>query len=107
MSTLHYCDQCEVAIPKVAKIFHTRDRKILCSSCHEEAVHRRKERAHRYLEEQARKTPVDRQKLINLAIGVVIVLVVGGFFLLMSSRTGEAVAKQTPVETGGAVPGQR
>ena len=107
MSSLQYCDQCEVAIPKVAKIFHTRDRKILCACCHDDVVQHRKERAHRYLEQKSRQNPVDHQKILNLAIGVVIVLVVGGFFLLMSNRTEEAVAKQVPSVSGERAPADR
>ena len=104
---MHYCDRCEVAIPKVDKIFHTRDRKILCTGCHAEVVRDRTEKAHRFLEAKARQRPAHRQRIHNLIIGVVIVLVVGGFFLLMSSRTEEAVAKQTPSEFGERVPAER
>lgn len=72
--------------------YHTRDREVLCAECHDRVILERKERAHRSLRERRSKKPVDRQKVLNLAIAAAIVLVVGGFIFLMSNQGGDVVA---------------
>ena len=86
--------------------YHTRDREILCSDCHQQDVREKKERAHRSLREKRKQKPADHTRAINIAIAAAILLVVGGFVLLMTNR-GDVVAKQMPQENAAQAPAMK
>jgi len=83
--------------------YHTREQEVLCGDCYQQGQLAKKERALQGLKERRARKPPNRQRTLNIAIAAAILLVVGGFVLLMSNR-GDVVAKQMPQEEAAQAP---
>lgn len=94
MSSVRYCDRCEVGISKRDRLFHTRDRKILCASCHDAAVAEARSKAREHIAARASAGSGNRTRRVNLGIAAAIVIIVGGFILLMANQGEDATASE-------------